>query len=333
MSSESAILIDPKSGQILYDKNAKKKMYPASLTKIVTGIIALEEGKLNDLVSISKKAAETHGTSVYLLENEKVKLKRLVQGLLINSGNDAGTAIAEYISGSNSNFAEKMNDFVQTKIGVTDSNFTNPHGLFGKNHYTTAYDMAKISQYAMKNNTFKAIVGTKELEWNGKGWQTTIYNHHRMLGNYEGTTGIKNGYVPQSGFTLTTSAERDGLELIAVTLNAPSSQKAYDDTAALLDYGFNNFSSQKLTTDQMFTDKKGNQYKLSSPIFLTLPSNEKITKEVIRESLVIKGEDGTVLSEAKLTQIKDTSNQQTDTKREEIQNDNWLFHILQPFII
>lgn len=219
-------------------------MYPASITKMITGIIAIEQGDLTDNVSVSKKATEVEGTSVYLLENEEVELERLVKGFLINSGNDAGSAIAEHLAGSEQNFSTEMNDFVRTKIGVQNTNFTNPHGLFDYNHYTTAYDLAKISKYAMQNELFKQIVGTRELKWKGAGWETTLINHHRLLGEYEGVTGIKNGYVSKSGFTLVTSAQRDGVELIVVTLNASTSQKGYDDTIALLDNGFANYSRE-----------------------------------------------------------------------------------------
>ncbi|WP_416149911.1 D-alanyl-D-alanine carboxypeptidase family protein [Salipaludibacillus sp. HK11] len=242
ITSEAAILIDGKSGQILFEKNASRQMYPASITKMITGLVAIEKGNLSDIVSVSKKATEVIGTSVYLLEDEEVTLERLVKGLLINSGNDAGAAIAEHISGSQRIFSAEMNNFVESKIGVYDSNFTNPHGLFDENHYTTAYDMAKIAQYAMGNDLFKEIVGTRELEWSGEGWETTLYNHHRLLGHLEGVTGIKNGYVSKAGFTLVTSAERNGAELIAVTLNAPTNQKSYDDTTKLLNQGFKNYA-------------------------------------------------------------------------------------------
>lgn len=246
INSEAAILINAKSGQILFHKNASRQMYPASITKMITGIVAIEQGDLADSVSVSKEATEVDGTTVYLLEDEKVELDRLVKGLLINSGNDAGIAIAEHFAGSERNFATMMNDFVMSKVGVHNTNFTNPHGLFDWDHYTTAYDMAKIAQYAMKNDIFKEIVGTRELEWKGEGWETTLINHHRLLGNFKGVTGIKNGYVSKSGFTLVTSAQRDGVELIAVTLNAPSSQKGYADTVALLNDGFQKYTRKYL---------------------------------------------------------------------------------------
>lgn len=279
LMSEAAILIDAKSGQVLFEKNAKKKMYPASITKIVTGIIAIEEGDLLELIQVSKKATEVGGTRVYLLENEEVKLKTLVQGLLINSGNDAGAAIAEHFAGSELGFAKIMNEFVQTKIGVTDSNFTNPHGLFNEHHYTTAYDMAKVAQYAMKNEVFKEIVATKELKWNGEGWKTTIYNHNRLLWDYKGVTGIKNGYVSQSGFTLVTSAERDGVEVITVILNAPSSKKAYNDTMVLLNYGFKSILTKKLPSAH--TLKRDPEIKLSSIKYIYNTSEGGNNKEYL----------------------------------------------------
>lgn len=195
-------------------------MYPASITKILTAIIAIEGSNLNDTVTVSKKAREVDGTRVYLEEGEQVPLKKLLQGLLINSGNDAAIAIAEHVSGNVTDFSKVMNRTAKEKIGVRNSNFINPHGLFDPNHQTTAYDMAKITQYAMKNKTFREIVGTKELRWNGEGWKTTLYNHNKLLWRYEGVNGGKNGYVDESGSTLVTSAKRGSTELIAVTLKA-----------------------------------------------------------------------------------------------------------------
>ncbi|WP_245628129.1 D-alanyl-D-alanine carboxypeptidase family protein [Shouchella shacheensis] len=305
LMSEAAILIDANSGKVIFGKNAKRQMYPASITKMVTGILAIEEGDLTDIVRVSKEATKVDGTRVYLLEEEEVKLKRLVQGLLVNSGNDAGTAIAEHLADSESAFATKMNNFVKEEVGVTDSNFTNPHGLYDENHYTTAYDMAKIAQYAIENESFKKIVGTKELEWNGEGWETTLYNHHRLLWDYEGVTGIKNGYVLQSGFTLATSAEREGVELIAVTLNAPSSQDAYRDTTKLLDYGFGNFSTEEFSAGQTFEDNEGNQYQLESQTYVTVPKNSTTTTNIFDDALVIRNEDGTVIFEEELSPVND----------------------------
>ena len=202
LASESAVLVDSTTGKVLYEKNAFKRLYPASLTKIATAIYAIENGNLNDTVTISKNVENTDGTRVYLVAGEKVTLKHLLQGLLINSGNDAGVAIAEYMNGSIPKFASQLNQYLVDKIGVSATNFVNPHGLFDENHYTTAYDLAKITNYAIKNDIFKQIFGTKELEWNGEGWQTTLFTHHLILKGeieYKEVTGGKTGYVDQSG--------------------------------------------------------------------------------------------------------------------------------------
>lgn len=142
--SESAILMDANSGVILYEKQKDKEMYPASITKIVSGLLAIKEGNLEDIVTVSQNAREAEGTRVYLEEGEEVTLEKLIQGLLINSGNDAGIAIAEHLDGSEEAFAERMTEFVQEKVGVTDSTFKNPHGLPDPEHVTTAHDMARL---------------------------------------------------------------------------------------------------------------------------------------------------------------------------------------------
>lgn len=205
--SESAILMDANSGVILYEKQKDKEMYPASITKIVSGLLAIKEGNLEDIVTVSQNAREAEGTRVYLEEGEEVTLEKLIQGLLINSGNDAGIAIAEHLDGSEEAFAERMTEFVQEKVGVTDSTFKNPHGLPDPEHVTTAHDMARITAYAMENQTFRKIVGTKELKWVGESWDTTLRNHHQLVLQRDDVTGVKNGYTDDAGFTLSTTAE------------------------------------------------------------------------------------------------------------------------------
>ncbi len=287
--SESVILIDAKSGNTLYEKDSTRVMYPASITKIVTAIIAIEEGDLQDIVTVSKNARDQDGSRVYLLEGEKVTLKKLVQGLMINSGNDAGTAIAEHFDGSEKAFAKRMNAFVKEKVGVKNTNFTNPHGLYHPDHVTTAQDMAKIAQYVMKNETFREIVGTKEMEWIGEGWETTLFNHHRLLWDYEGTTGVKNGYVPESGHTLVTSAKRDGMDLIVVTMKAASKYYIYKDTMSLLDYGFANFITDEIPKGEMVTDATGREYMLAKNVHVAKQEKEIVNLRVNKDKdLVVK---------------------------------------------
>ncbi|ADC48477.1 D-alanyl-D-alanine carboxypeptidase S11 serine type [Alkalihalophilus pseudofirmus OF4] len=306
IESETAVLIDGATGETLWGKDSTKRMYPASVTKIITAIVAIEEGNLEEKVAVSENVMDVIGTRVYLLPGEEVSLLKLVQGLMINSGNDAGLAIAEHMDGSEEAFAKRMNRFVEEEIGVKDSHFTNPHGLFDENHYTTAKDLAMITKYAMENEVFKEIAQTKEMEWIGEGWETTIYNHHRMLWDYDGVTGVKNGFVQRSGFTLSTAVERDDMELIAVTLNAPAAKVSYQDTAALFDYGFTRYEPHVIKSDRLFSDESGRKYELENDIYYVMEKGKESTVEVTNEGMLqIKNTEGKVLKEVPLKELKD----------------------------
>lgn len=264
LKSESALLLDEKTGAVLFQKNGYKKMYPASLTKIATAIYALEKGSLDDMVQVSEHAAEEEGTSVYLETGEKVSLEKLLNGMLINSGNDAADAVAEYLDGSEAQFEKNFNEYLKTEIKVQSTHFTNPSGLFDKNHYTTAYDMALITKYALRNESFRSIFGTKELNWDGLSWDTTLVTHHLMLKGelpYEGVNGGKTGYVDQSKQTLATSAANDGLNLIAIVLKGDWKEDVYEDTEAMFDYGFNSFKNEILPP--------GKEYPVAGKVFQT----------------------------------------------------------------
>ncbi|WP_158735987.1 D-alanyl-D-alanine carboxypeptidase family protein [Alteribacillus sp. YIM 98480] len=260
LHSESAVLMDANTGQLLYDKAGDEKMYPASITKIATGIMAVEKGFLEDKVTVSKEAVEVEGTSVYLLEGEEMELKQLIQGMMINSGNDASAAVAEHISGSQEAFSKEMTRYLEKKTGIENTSFTNPHGLHGTDHYSTAEDMAKITSYAMNNDIFRDIVGTKEMHWKGEGWETELRNHHQLLWDYEGANGVKNGYVSEAGFTLVTSANREGRELIAVVMKAGNSTQAYQDTTELLNLGFDTFEEKHLEKGARYQAPDGTSY-------------------------------------------------------------------------
>ncbi|WP_227872013.1 D-alanyl-D-alanine carboxypeptidase family protein [Paenibacillus albus] len=274
MISESAVLMDAKTGTVLYAQNADREQFPASITKIVTGIIALEnESALSNLVTVSKEARGEDGTRIYLAEGEQVTLEKLLYGMLMNSGNDAATAIAEYIDGTKAKFAERMNAWVKEKVGVEHTHFVNPSGLPDKTQVTTALDMAKIARYAMQNEKFRQIVATKRLPWVGKEWTSTLINHNELLKGYEGATGIKNGYTEAAGFTLVASAKRNGMELIGVLLKSPSKAVVYDDMRNLLDYGFANFDLQQVVSaDQAypFMSKEPAQFIAREPMWAVL---------------------------------------------------------------
>lgn len=290
VNSEAAILMDAKTGEVLFSKKAHQQMYPASITKIVTGILAVESGRLEELAITSKRARWAEGTRIYLAQDEKKPLKELVYGLLMNSGNDAAIVIAEHLGGSVEQFAQMMNDFGSDTLALQDTHFVNPHGLFHKDHYTTAYDMAIIAQYAMKNPTFREIVGTKKKLWHGLEWESHLVNHNKMLWRYEGATGIKNGYVSMAGNTLVTSASRDGTELIVVCLKAQGSEKVYKDTTVLLDYGFARFETKRIfSKGKKVSDSTGLEYETTQDLWITVPKGQDSDLHVNERGEVIIG--------------------------------------------
>lgn len=236
ISAECACLIEAKTGKVLFAKNKDLKHAMASTTKIMTALIALEECDPEELVCVSASAAATEGSSIYLKAGEKIKMLDLLYGLMLNSGNDAAVAVAEHISGNTDNFCVKMNEKAAS-LGLTSTSFKNPNGLYDENHYSTASDLCILARYAMKNKLFREIVGTKTKTVTLPEASQELYfsNHNKLLWNYSGATGIKTGYTKDTGRCLVSSAEKDGTELICVTLNAPND---WNDHSLLLDYGF-----------------------------------------------------------------------------------------------
>lgn len=286
IASEAAILIDAKSGSVLFEKNADEKMYPASLTKIATAIYALEHGDLNDIVTVSESVRDVEGSKVYLEVGEQIPLKTLIQGLLVNSGNDAGVAIAEHMHGSVEAFAENLNGYLK-HLGLKNTYFVNPHGLFDPEHVTTAEDLAKLTRYAIQNETFSEIFGMKELKWEGKSWQTTIYTHHKLMREqpYEGVTGGKTGYTLRSKSTLVTTAERENISLIAVVLKGDTRNIVYDDTVKLLDYGFAHYKTDFIPKGETFTEK-GDKFKVTEDLYYTRKIDEHVSKQMIGNGIL-----------------------------------------------
>lgn len=245
VTAASAVLLDLTTGEFLFLKNPDKKKAPASITKILTALVALERGHLEDRITISANPPRAEGTRVYLVEGETVTLNDLLYGMLLNSGNDAALAIAEHYGGSKAGFAKLMNEKAK-QLGANNSNFVNPSGLSEPGHYITARDMAIIARAAMQNKTLREIVATKTYPWYGQDWQTTLVNQNKLLWKYEGANGIKNGYTSEANFTLVVSATRQNQTLIAVLLDEPSSEQAEADAIKLLDYGFQTFQSYLL---------------------------------------------------------------------------------------
>lgn len=247
VSAEAAALIDVASGRILYAKNGSKKMRIASLTKTMTAIVAIESGRLQDVVTVPKEAVGVDGSSIYLKQGEKLTLEELLYGLMLRSGNDAAVAVAHHVGGSVPGFVYLMNEKAAL-IGMTHTNFTNPHGLDDSNmHYSTAEDMAKLSAYALHNPVFRQIVSTKvkSISWEGEKWDRRLQNKNKLLHLYNGADGVKTGYTKLAKRCLASSATRDGRQLAAITLNAPDD---WNDSMKLLDWGFEHFAVSRVVT-------------------------------------------------------------------------------------
>jgi serine-type D-Ala-D-Ala carboxypeptidase (penicillin-binding protein 5/6) len=239
---ESAVLMEQDTKRVLVSKNMNKKKLIASTTKIMTGIIAVESGKLNKTVTVTDKVLESYGSNIYLSIGEKMKLKDMVYGLMMQSGNDAALMIADYLGGEEK-FVKMMNKKAK-QIGMKNTTFSNPHGLDEKTkNYSTAYDMALLMRYANSNPTFRKITGCKKhtVKTDEKTYVWT--NKNKLLYTYKYTTGGKTGYTDKARRTLVTSASNGNLDLIVVTLNDPNDFKNHKE---LYEYAFKNYSMEKI---------------------------------------------------------------------------------------
>jgi len=270
LSGESAILIDVDTLEILYSKNPHQKLYPASTTKVMTGILAIELGNMDDIVTVDQEVVDlTDGSHIALEPGEELSLEHLINALLIESANDAALAIAKHISGSIDEFVKLMNEKAKA-IGALNTNFVNPNGLPHEEHLSTAYDLALMAKYAMENETFREIVknytytipitNKKSQERNLWSANRLLYSTERINVNgtqttikYEGVNGVKTGYTIAAGQCLVTSYEKDGHKLIAVVLKS-SGKNIYSDVHKLLNYGTNNFEKVKIGYGNKFID-------------------------------------------------------------------------------
>ncbi|MDQ6418278.1 D-alanyl-D-alanine carboxypeptidase family protein [Paenibacillus sp. LHD-117] len=243
-NARAAALIDVTSGRLLYSSNGDTPMRIASLTKIMTAIVAIENGNLSDVVKTPKRAVGREGSSIYLQLGEEMTLHNMLYGLMLRSGNDAATAIAEHVGGSEAGFVHLMNDKAAF-IGLANSSFRNPHGLDEDDHYSSANDLAKLSAYALKNEAFAEIVRTKmkQVPNPHDGWNYAWKNKNKMLTMYEGADGVKTGYTKKSFRCLVSSATRGGQQLAAVTINDGDD---WADHRNLLDWGFRHYPLQTI---------------------------------------------------------------------------------------
>ncbi|WP_024613340.1 D-alanyl-D-alanine carboxypeptidase family protein [Clostridium sp. Ade.TY] len=253
LNAESALLMDAKTGQVLYSKDANKKQFPASTTKVLTALVVLDNAKLSDIVTVGKNPPFADGSSIGLKEGEKFTVETLLTGLLLESGNDCAETLAEHVGGTVSNFAKMMNDKAK-QLGCTDSNFENPSGLPNDKHVSTAYDLALILKEAIKNPDYVKISRQISVELppsnldKAKRWA----NNHNYLINknskhfYKYALAGKSGYTDVARHTFVISAKKGDRSLVATFLKAEDKNKNYEDMAKLLDYGFNNFTEVKL---------------------------------------------------------------------------------------
>lgn len=289
ISAKSGIVIESQSGEVVYSKNDDLPLPMASTTKIMTAIVVIENSNLDEVVEITSRSVGIEGSSIYLKEGEKLSVKELLSAVLLESANDAATALAIHISDSVENFAILMNEKAR-QIGAINSHFTNPHGLDDEEHYTTAYDLAKIARYAMKLPVFRDIVSSvKQTIPSHDSGVRVLVNHNKLLKSYEGAIGIKTGFTKKSGRCLVSCAEREGVELIAVTLNAPND---WQDHKKMLDYGFSKYESISLAEagDYAISLDCINGRKNSvlctnfSPLFITLKKGESENIRAVLEA-------------------------------------------------
>lgn len=235
LTARSAVVMDAVSGQILYERDMNARRFPASTTKIMTLIVALEHGNLDDVVTIGADAAGAEGSTLWLEKGDKISLRELLTGMMMHSGNDATIAVADHIAGSVPAFARMMTEKAQA-LGAKDTNFVNPNGLPDDNHYTTAHDLAVIASYGYSLPDFESIVNQQEISYDWvKDPAKKLRNENQMLWLYRGSNGVKTGYTEKAGRCLVSAAKRDGMQLVAVVLD---SVYMWNDSIALLDYGF-----------------------------------------------------------------------------------------------
>lgn len=244
ISAEYACVMEPTTKTIIYEKNAHMKHSMASTTKIMTALLAIKNQTLDNEVTISKKASSQEGSSIYLRAGDKIIMRDLLYGLMLNSGNDAAVAVAEHISGSVDEFANEMTQTAHA-IGATHTQFKNPNGLDAEGHYTTAYDLALITARALEYPEFREIVSCKNktATLTSSGAKLYFHNHNKMLSLYEGAIGVKTGFTKATGRCLVSAAQNGALTMIAVTLDAPND---WNDHKKMLDLGFEKFETKTI---------------------------------------------------------------------------------------
>lgn len=241
LSAHSAIVLCADTGDVIFEQNADERMLIASITKIMTAIVVIENADLDAQIVIKPEWSAIEGSSMYANPGQSYTVRELLYGMMLNSGNDAAAALACTVCGDESTFVEKMNE-TASRLGMDNSSFRNPHGLDEDGHYSTARDMARLTAYCMENDDFRDIASTNCAVIKG----VTYYNHNRLLREYEGCIGVKTGYTMAAGRTLVSCAERNGMRLVCVTLSAPDD---WNDHKYLLDKAFSDYRIASYSPD------------------------------------------------------------------------------------
>lgn len=265
-STKGMCVIEKDSGRILYSKNKDQKLPMASTTKVATAITVIENcDVLDELIVVNDSAIGVEGTSIYLRKDEEIKVIDLLYGLMLRSGNDAATALAYHIGGGIDEFAKMMNETAK-KAGASNTNFVNPHGLDDPNHYTTAYDLSKITAYALNNPIFEKIVSTKNyiIEATNKSEKRYLTNKNKLLRSLDGCCGVKTGYTSKAGRCLVSASKRDDCTIVCVVLNCGP---MFEESSALINSAFNEFElkkiidrNQEIYNEYILSDKEGKLY-------------------------------------------------------------------------
>ncbi len=334
VSAKSAIVINADTNEVVYEKNAYEQRGMASTTKIMTSVLALECGDLSKSIIAKDEDVRIEGTSIGLKPGDKITLETLVSGMLLESGNDAANVVASAVGGTREKFVSLMNKKA-IEIGMKNTSFKNPSGLTEDGHYSTAYDMALLGSYAIKNQKFRNICSLQSLRvsYGTPSQQRTFSNHNKLLNTVDGAFGIKTGFTKASGRCLVSAAERNGVTLVAVTLFAPDD---WNDHKKLFEYGFSmisayevNFDAHNIQIDVVGSDNKSIKVRLQKPLCYTARQKKQTNITVLCEHFLYSGiskgdvvglvrvcsEDGSILCESKLISAENAKRNFTEKEK------------------
>ena len=285
-NAKSAIIMEPTTGKVIFEKNSNERLEPASMTKIMTLLLifeAIDNGKisLDDMVTISKRAADMGGSQMFLEAGSNIRLEEIIKGVSIASANDGAIALAEYIGGSVENFVDMMNKKAED-LGLSNTHFINPHGLHADNHYSSAYDMAIMASNLINHEKILNYTSIYEDYFNKPdGSRTWLVNTNKLVRFFKGVDGLKTGYTKEAGYCLTATAKKNNVRYITVVMGEPSSDIRSSETTNMLNYAFNSF---KLNTILDKNQELGNIYidkskQKTAKIVVKNPVTELISKE------------------------------------------------------